>query len=363
MAEKIYRILSINPGSTSTKIAVYENEQELFQKTVTHDGQELAGYKLMVDQLAMRQKAIAECLKQLDFPLASLSAVAGRGGKLPPLVRGAYRITKSMVDFLTYHPIDEHASNLGAIIAHSIAAPLGIPSFIYDAVVVDELEDVARLSGVPELKRKASCHVLNMRAVALKTAQKMGRRLDELNVVVCHMGGGITATVIQNGRMIDVLTDEEGPFSPERAGRVPCRQLVDLCFSGKHDRSSATKRMRGHGGLLAYLGTNNALEVEKRIKQGDQSAELIYQGMAYQVAKGVGELATVVSGNVDVIILTGAIAHSRLFTGWVVDRVQFIAPVVIVPGENELEALALGTLRVLRGEEEAREFVEPQQGI
>ena len=356
VAERVYRILSINPGSTSTKVAVYENEHELFQRTISHNGQELAQYKAMVDQFPMRRQAIMECLQAADFSVDSLAAIAGRGGKLPPLKRGAYKVTQAMVDFLSYRPIDDHASNLGAIIAYSIATALGIPAYIYDAVVVDELEDIARLSGVPEIQRKASCHVMNMRAISLKMAQKMGRQIEEMNVIACHMGGGITATVISSGRMIDVLTDEEGPYSPERAGRVPCRQLVGLCFSREHNRWSATKRMRGNGGLMAYLGTTNALEVEARIKQGDEYAELVYRGMAYQVAKGIGELATVVNGNVDTIILTGAIAHSQLFTNWVSDRVKFIAPVTIVPGENELEALALGTLRVLRGEETVHEF-------
>lgn len=356
MAEPIYRILSINPGSTSTKIAVYENDREILRSTVNHNAEELAQYKAMVDQLPMRLDAITACLGKDNFALAGLSAVAGRGGKLPPLKRGAYKVTREMVDFLTYRPIDDHASNLGAIIAYSIAEPLGIPAFIYDAVVVDEMAPVAKYTGVPEMTRRAACHVLNMRAVSIKVAQKMGKRLEDINVVATHMGGGITAAVISKGRMIDVLTDEEGSFSPERAGRVPCRQLVDLCFSGKHDQKSAIKRMRGNGGLIAYLGTNSALDVETRIKQGDKEAENVYHAMAYQTAKGIGELATVVGGDVDVIILTGAIAHSPLFTGWVSDRVKFIAPVEIVAGENELEALAFGALRVLRGEETVREF-------
>ena len=356
MAETLFRVLSINPGSTSTKIAVYENEKELLRKTVNHNADDLAHFKAMVDQLPMRKAAIMACLQEDNFPLASLSAVAGRGGKLPPLKRGAYKVTKSMVDFLTYRPIYYHASNLGAIIADSIAGPLGIPAFIYDAVVVDELEDVARYSGVPELTRRASCHVLNMRAVSMKVARKMDKRLEDLNIVVTHMGGGITASVLSKGRMIDVLTDEEGAFSPERAGRVPCRQLVDLCFSGKLDQRSAIKRMRGNGGLIAYLGTNSALDVEARITQGDKDAANVYYAMAYQTAKAIGELATVVNGAVDVIILTGAIAYSQQFTGWVTERVKFIAPVEIVAGENELEALAYGALRVLRGEESAREF-------
>lgn len=359
MMEKIYKILSINPGSTSTKIAVYENESELFQKTVLHDAAQLASYESMVDQLQMRKAAILNCLQEADFSLTELAAVAGRGGKLPPLRQGAYKVDQAMVDFLTYRPIDDHASNLGAILAYELAGSTGIPSYIYDAVVVDELEEIARLTGVPELTRKASCHVLNMRAVALKTAKKLNKDFQAVNFIVCHMGGGITATVISGGRMIDVLTDEEGPFSPERAGRVPSRQLVDLCFSGQHNRASATKRMRGQGGLVAYLGTNSALEVEARINNGDKYAELIYQGMAYQAAKGIGELAPVVKGKVDCIILTGALAYSPLITGWISDRVAFIAPVEIVAGENELEALAYGALRVLRGEEPAHRFIAP----
>jgi butyrate kinase len=356
VTETVYQILSINPGSTSTKIAVYENEREILRKTVSHGAEELAPYRTMADQFPMRRDAIMACLREEDFSLSGLSAVAGRGGKLPPLKRGAYRVTKEMVDFLTHRPIDDHASNLGAIIAHSVAEPLGIPAFIYDAVVVDEMDDVARYAGVPELTRRASCHVLNMRAVSMKVARKLGKRLEDLNIVATHMGGGITASVISKGRMIDVLTDEEGAFSPERAGRVPCRQLVDLCFSGRHDHKSAIKRMRGNGGLIAYLGTNSALEVEKRIRQGDKAAESVYYAMAYQTAKGIGELATVVKGAVDVIVLTGAIAYSPLFIGWVTERVEFIAPVEIVPGENELEALAFGALRVLRGEETFRTF-------
>jgi butyrate kinase len=360
MADKVYKILSINPGSTSTKIAVYDNEQEIFRKTVEHSAAEIAAFRTMADQFPMRKTAILACLQEAGIRVNEFAAVAGRGGKLPPLKRGAYLVNKEMTDFLRYRPIDDHASNLGAMIAYDIAAPLGIPAYIYDAVVVDELEEIARFAGVPEMTRKASCHVLNMRAVALKTAQKLGRSIEDMNIVVTHMGGGITATVISGGRMIDVLTDEEGPFSPERAGRVPCRQLVNLCFSGKHDCASAIKRMRGNGGLVAYLGTNKALEVEEKIKNGDAYARQVYEAMAYQVAKGVGELATVVNGKVDVIIITGAIAYSRMMTDWVIDRVKFIAPVEVVPGENELEALALGTLRVLRSEETAREFAAPE---
>ena len=270
-------------------------------------------------------------------------------------------ITSDMLDFLVNTPIDDHASNLGAPLAFEIAGPLGIPPYIYDAVVGDELAEVARFTGVPQMTRRASCHVLNMRAVALKTAHKHGRPFEEMNFVVCHMGGGITATVISQGRMIDTLTDEEGAFSPERAGGVPCRQLVDMCYSGRYSHQEATKLMRGQGGLVAYLGTNSALEVEKRIAAGDRRAELIYSAMAYQTAKGIGGLATVLEGKIDYIVLTGALAKSKLFLEQVKERVSFIAALEIWPGEDELEALALGALRVLRGQENYSIFIKPGQ--
>ena len=352
------KILTINPGSTSTKIAVFDGETKLFERKVDHSTADLAPFDTIGDQFPMRRDAILKALLAEGFDVAGLAAVAGRGGKLPPLKRGAYVVDEAMVDFLRHRPIDQHASNLGALIAHDIATPLGIPAYIYDAVVVDEMDDIARFSGVPQLTRRASCHVLNMRAMALRVMKAEGKRLEDASVVVCHMGGGVTATVISGGRMIDVLSDEEGPFSPERAGRVPCRQLVDLCFSGDFDRKSATKLMRGVGGLVAYLGTNSALEVESRIDAGDGEAEAVYRAMAYQIAKGIGELATVVMGRVDRIVLTGAIAHSKRMVEWVSERVRFIAPVTVVPGENELEALAEGTLRVLNAEETASRFVE-----
>jgi len=360
MSHKPFHILSINPGSTSTKIAVFEDERQVFEKKLDHPAESLAGFKRMADQLPMRMEAVKAVLAQEKFDLKRLSAVAGRGGKLPPLRQGAYRVNPEMVEFLANRPIDDHASNLGALIGYGIAQPLGLPAYIYDAVVVDQLEDIARLSGVPEITRRASCHVLNMRAVALKTAREMERPLKDLNVITCHLGGGITAAVISGGRMIDVLTDEEGAYSPERAGGVPCRQLVNLCFTGGHDILSATKRMRGNGGLVAYLGTNSALEAERMIREGDEHAKLIYQGMAYQTAKGVAGLASVVRGKVDVIVLTGALAHSKMLMEWVVERIKFLAPVRIWPGEDELEALALGVLRVLRGEEKAHEFIEAE---
>jgi butyrate kinase len=356
-----YQILSINPGSTSTKLAVFGNDTLLFEKKVSHPVDSLAGFKRMADQLQMRYEAVIDCLRDERFDLATLDAVACRGGKLPPLRQGAYRVDDRMVDFLAHRPIDDHASNLGALIGHRIAQAAEIPAYIYDAVVVDELEPIARLSGMPDIQRRASCHVLNMRAVALKTAQELGRPLERLNLVTCHLGGGVSAAAMQGGRMIDVLTDEEGAYSPERAGGVPCRQLVNLCFAGKYTQHAVNRRLRGEGGLVAYLGTNSALEVEDMIRRGDERAALVYRGIAYQTAKGIAGLASVLAGKVDAIVLTGALAHSEMMMNCLVERISFIAPVRIWPGEDELQALALGILRVLRGEETAFEFADPDQ--
>lgn len=359
MPESKYTVLALNPGSTSTRIAVYENQDMLFQKKVDHPAESLRGFESNVAQFPIRLEAILKALQEEHFDLKRLSAVAGRGGKLPPLKQGAYIVDDGMLDFLRHRPIDDHASNLGALLAYEIANPLGIPSYIYDAVVMDQMEDIAKLSGLPEIRRKASCHALNMRAMAIKGAHNNGWQLADKNIIVCHMGAGISATVIHKGRMIDVITDEEGPYSPERSGGLPNRQLVDLCFSGKFDRLSATKRTRGQGGLMAYLGTNDALEVERRIKAGDDKARLVYDGMVYQVAKNISSLAAVINGAVDLVVLTGALANSGYILERLVPRVQFLGTVAILPGENELEALAYGILRVLRQEEGFHTFEDP----
>jgi butyrate kinase len=253
-----------------------------------------------------------------------------------------------------HRPVVEHASNLGAILAFHLAQPLGIPAYIYDPITVDELEDIARLSGLAELERKSAWHALNGRAVALKCAAAIGMQYGNVNLIVAHLGGGISIGIHRHGRVVDMMRDDEGSFSPERAGRVPCGDLIELCYS--IDRDTMRKKLRGRGGLISYLGTSSALEIEERIAKGDARAKLIYEAMAYQIAKGIGDLSTVVYGEVDAIALTGGIAGSALITGWIRERVEFIAPVHVFPGENELEALAQGTLRVLRGEEIAHEY-------
>jgi len=353
---QIYKILTINPGSTSTKIAVFENEVEIFSSSIEHSAAELSKYKSVVEQYDFRKEAVLSFLEANNFSVSELSAIVARGGSLPPLQGGAYQINKKMVDRLIHRPSSEHASNIAAPIAYEIAASVGIPAYIYDAITVDELQPLARISGMPVLPRVSMVHTLNMRAVARMTAAAYQKNYADMNLIVAHMGGGITASLHHQGKMIDIVSDDEGPFSPERAGRVPCRPLIDLCYAGEYDFQTMRKMLRGYGGLTAYLGTNSAIEVQERIENGDEEAALIFEAMAYQIAKSIGELATVVKGKVDAIALTGGLAHSKMLTGWVKERVEFVAPVSIYPGENELESLALGGLRVLRGEELAHEY-------
>ena len=353
-----YKILAINPGSTSTKISLYEDEQEIFTKKLDHPLEQIEKFDNVEDQLQMRKNLVMATLEENNFDIKELSAVVARGGMLPPVKTGAYIINDLMVDRVERRPIMEHASNLAAPIAYSIAQAAGVPSYIYDCVMADELPDIARISGMPEIPRTSSSHVLNTRAMAIKAAKEHGRKYEDMNIIVAHLGGGISINIHEKGRIVDLLSDDEGPFSPERAGRVPCRDLINLCYSGKYDKKTMQRKLRGNGGLRAYLNTIDAREVQQMIEGGNEEARLVYEAMAYQIAKGIGELATVVEGNVDVIVLTGGIAYSQMLTDWIVKRVSFIAPVEILAGENEMESLAFGALRVLKGEEEAREYRE-----
>lgn len=354
----MYKILAINPGSTSTKIALYEDEKEVMVKTLDHPAEEIEKFEKVVDQFQMRKDVVLTFLKDNGFEVNKLDAVVGRGGMLPPVKSGAYRVNDLMVDRLKNRPLVEHASNLGALIAHEIASSIGIDAYIYDSVKVDELIPEARISGMPSLPRTSTSHVLNSRAMAIKTAKKMGKNYTEMNFVVAHMGGGVSLSVYEKGRLIDIISDDEGPFSPERSGRVNLRPFMDMCFSGKYDKKTVGKMLSGNGGLKGYLGTTDAREVEKMIREGNNEASLVYKAMAYQIAKGIGELSTVLKGQVDAIVLTGGIAYSKMMTDMIKERVEFIAPVEIMAGENEMESLSLGTLRVLRNEEQAREYTE-----
>lgn len=353
-----YYILAINPGSTSTKIAVYENEKPLFVSSLDHTAEELAKCPSQKEQFFMRKDIVLNELKKQNFPLEKLSAVVGRGGQISPLKAGGYYVNEAMKRRIIQGPIIAHASNLGALLAAAVADPLQIPAFIYDAVGSDEMLPVAKVTGIAGLKRESFCHVLNTKAMARKAAAEKGKTYQDMNFVVAHLGGGISISAHERGRIIDIITDDGGPFSPERSGSVPILYIVDMCYSGQYSKAELKKKLRGMGGLKALVGTFDCREIEKMIADGDANAKLSYEAEAYQVAKGIGEMATTMCGNVDEIILTGGVANSKMLTGMIADRVKSIAPVHIMPGENELEALSLGALRILKGEENAHTYVD-----
>lgn len=351
--EKVYRILVINPGSTSTKIAVYNNEEEIFAKVISHSADQIRKFNRIYEQYDFRKGIILETLKEEGIELASLNAVVGRGGNMKPVIGGTYKINERMLEDLRLGVMGQHPSNLAGIIADEIANMLGLAAYVVDPVVVDEMEDIARISGVPEIQRKAKDHPLNQKAVARRAAAEMGGEYHQFNFLVAHLGGGISIGVHKKGRIVDVnnVLDGDGPFSPERSGGLPVGSLVDMCFSGKYTKDEIMKKIVGNGGLTAYLGTNDGREVQNRIKSGDTYAKLIYQAMAYQISKEIGAGATVLKGEVDAIVLTGGLAHDGEFINWIRESVEFIAPVKVYPGEFEMAALAQGALRVLRGQE------------
>lgn len=349
------RILAINPGATSTKIAIFDDEKLIFEKVLEHQGPELSKFEKVIDQYPYRLNIILDELAKAAVPLDTLHAIVARGGLLKPLPGGTYAVNEQMVDDLTKAERGEHASNVGAVIAHALSERLGIPAFIVDPVSVDELEPVARISGLPDLARVSLSHALNSKAVARNTAKEMGKRYEDVNLITAHLGTGVTVAAHKNGKMIDVNNaQDDGPFSPDRCGGLPASQLVKLCFSGKYDLNQLRRRMSGEGGMYAYLGTKDVREAEKKAVEGDQQAGLILDALAYQVAKEIGAMAAVLAGQVDRIIITGGIAYSKRITESIAAQVKFIAPVIIAPGEAELRSLAAGALRVLQGEEMSR---------
>lgn len=356
--QEVHRLLIINPGSTSTKIAIFDNEKPVMEQTLRHSNEELAPYASVIDQFEFRKNVILDTLNANGINISKLSAVVGRGGLLRPMEGGTYRVNKRMLEDLRGNVMGQHASNLGGIIADEIASQLGIPAFIVDPVVVDEMEEIARFSGMPEIKRISIWHALNQKAVARRAAADLGKKYEDINLVIAHLGGGISVGAHKKGKVVDVnnALDGEGPFSPERTGSLPVSGLVKLCYSGKYTIDQLKKLIVGKGGLVAYLGTNDGREVVKMIEAGDKNAELVYKAMAYQVGKEIGACATVLEGKIDAICLTGGLAYDKLLTGWIKEMVQFIGDVRIYPGEDEMIALAEGGLRVLRGEETAREY-------
>lgn len=357
MVEK-HRLLVLNPGSTSTKIAVFDDNEIVFQETIRHSVEELSKYKKIFDQYEYRKNIILNTLAKNDIDINSFTAIIGRGGVLKPIEGGTYRIGEKMLLDLKAEVQGEHASSLGGIIAYEIAQELGVEGFIVDPVVVDELAEVARISGLKEIERRSIFHALNQKAVARRYAKSKGKKYEDMNLIIAHLGGGISVAAHSKGKAIDVANalNGDGPFSPERSGGLPVGDLIELAFSNKYTIEDMKKMITGNGGLVSYLGTADAMEVGKRIKDGDEYARSIYYAMAYQVAKEIGSLAAVLKGQVDGILLTGGIANDKLFTSWIEEMVKFISQVYIYPGEDELTALAEGGLRVLKGEEKVKEY-------
>ena len=350
--------LIINPGSTSTKIGVFEDETLLFEETLRHTTEEIAQFPTIVDQKDFRKKIITDLLASKNFDMKSLNMVVGRGGMLKPIPGGTYAVTDELLHDLVIGKQGQHASNLGGILAREIGDSLGIPSFIVDPVVVDELAPVARFSGVPELPRTSVFHALNQKAVAKRYAKEIGKPYDSLRLIVVHMGGGVSVGAHLYGKVVDVFNalDGDGAFSPERAGAVPSGALIKMCFSGKYTEKEVYSKIVGKGGFNAYLGTNDMREVTKRANAGDEAAKAAKEAFLYQVSKNIGSMACVLCGKVDQIILTGGIAYGADVCAAIQERCGFIAPFTVYPGEDELLALAQGGLRVLRGEEEAKQY-------
>ena len=350
--------LIINPGSTSTKIGVFEDETLLFEETLRHSTEEIAQYASIVDQKDFRKEIIVNLLNEKNFDINSLNMVVGRGGMLKPIPGGTYAVTDDLLEDLKIGKQGQHASNLGGILAREIGDSIGVPSFIVDPVVVDEMMPIARYSGVPELPRTSVFHALNQKAVAKRYANETGKAYTDLNLIVVHMGGGVSVGAHKNGRVIDIFNalDGDGAFSPERAGSVPSGALVKMCFSGKYTEKEVYKKLVGNGGFNAYMGTNDMRDVEKAVLTGDKNAEEIRDAFILQVAKDMGSMACVLDGKVDQIIVTGGIAYDKGVVAGLKERAEWIAPFTVYPGEDELLALVQGGLRVVNGVEEAMKY-------
>jgi butyrate kinase len=354
-----YRILAINPGSTSTKIAVFDNETPMFDEVIKHSELDLVGFEKIWEQYEFRKRTIIEALQQHGMKTGSLTAVVGRGGLLRPVVSGTYEVNQLMIQDGREGFLGEHAANLGPVLAFGIGWDLGIPSYMVDPPSVDEFEPLARFSGHKDIPRRSLAHALNIKATARIAVNKMGKRLDQVNLIVAHLGGGISVCPLKKGKMIDASdANSGGPFSPERAGSMPTMGLIDFIFDKKLLREEAKNALVGKAGLVSYLGVNSAEAVEEMIADGDSHARLVYQAMAYQIAKEIGSMATVLKGDVEAIVMTGGLAGSKMLVEWIEERVRFIAPVKVYPGQDEMAALVLGCLRVLKGSEKAKTYPE-----
>lgn len=352
------RVLAINPGSTSTKIAVYDDTTEVFTKTLRHDAEALDAFGGIIEQYDYRKKLVLEAMAENNVDPKTLAAVVGRGGLMKAIPGGTYTVNAKMKEHLSNLALwgRIHASNLGAFISESIGEDFNIPAFIVDPVVVDEFDEIARISGIPEIKRQSLFHALNVRYIARLLAEKLGKPLEKCNMVGIHMGGGISVAAIKNGRVVDVNNAllGMGPFSPERAGSLPIGDLINMCYSGDYTQKELVGYLSKKAGFAAYLGTNDGRDVAKMVADGDQKARLIQDAMCYQVAKEVGACATVLNGKVDVIFMSGGLVYNDMIVETISERIKFIAPIELYPGEKEMEALCQGGIRVLKGLEEAK---------
>lgn len=354
-------ILVINPGSTSTKIAIYNHNKNTFQKNIKHNIEELSVFEKISDQYEFRKKIILDELQNAGIDLNDIVIIIGRGGLLRPIKSGVYEVNDLMIEHLKHCQIGQHASNLGALISRGMGEDLpNARILIADPVVVDEFDDIARIAGHPKFERKSIFHALNQKSIAKTYAKSRFQKYEELNLIVAHVGGGITVGAHSNGRVIDVNQglDGDGPFSAERSGTLPIGEVINMCFSGDYTIDEIRKMITGEGGLVAYLGTNSVLEIEAKIREGDDHAKFIYEAMAYQVAKEIGAVSTVLKGKVDAILITGGVAYDERFVNWIKERVEFIAPIFIYPGEDEMRALAKNAFSVLTGEMEVFEYKE-----
>ena len=354
---KKYKILTINPGSTSTKIGVFENENKIFETTIRHSASHLEKFSSIWEQYDFRKKEVIRIFEKNGFIVSQLDAVVGRGGLLKPIPNGTYSVDEEMVQDARIGYLGQHASNLGCVIAYSIAWEYNIPSYIVDPPSVDDLEDLARISGNSKIERTSLFHALNIFATARNFAKDQKKKFQDLNLIVAHLGGGISVAAIRNGRAINSNNGlQEGPFSPERSGSLPPLSLIDMAFSGEYTHAQMKKMIVGKGGLVSYFGTNKANEVENMINAGSKKHKRIFEAMAYQIAEEIGARATNLNGKVDAVILTGGLANSQMLTQWISQRVEYISKVHIYPGELELEALAAGAVRALKGEEPVKRY-------
>ena len=355
----MYKLLIVNPGSTSTKVAVFQDKEQVFKKNIKHSVEEIAKFDRISDQLSYRKETILNELKNEGIDLNGLSAVVGRGGLLHPLTSGVYEVNEAMIKDLTAASYGEHACNLGGLIANDIAKEYGVKAYIADPVVVDEMEDVARYSGHPLFPRVSIFHALNQKMIARQHAEAVGKKYEDLNLIGVHLGGGISVGAHKKGRVVDVnnALNGDGPFTPERSGALPSGPLMKACFSGKYTKKDIDLMLKGQGGFVAYLGTNDALEVENAVKAGNKEWEKVYRAMAYQVAKEIGGLAaSALDMDVDGIFMTGGMAYDKTFCNIVKEHVEKIAPVYVYPGEDEMKALAFNGLMVLNGETDVKVY-------